>query len=82
MRAVRATGRPFLHHWSKWYVGRMKWIAPTLLLLTAACNREERPQAPTAAESDRLDEAEDMLNDLANEEGAAPDGTAPYNSPD
>ncbi|MFL6722873.1 MAG: hypothetical protein ACJ8FC_07370 [Sphingomicrobium sp.] len=60
----------------------MNWIAPTLLLLTAACNREERPQAPTAAESDRLDEAEDMLNDLANEEGAAPDGTAPSNSSD
>jgi hypothetical protein len=60
----------------------MKWLALMLWLLIAACNREEQPQAPTAAESERLDEAEDMLNDLTNEEGAAPDGTAPYNSSD
>ncbi len=46
-------------------------------LLLAACNREERAEPPTAAEAERLDEAEDMLNDLANEEGAAPEGTAP-----
>ena len=40
------------------------------LLLLAACNREERPEAPTPAESERLDDAEAMLNDLAaNEEG-------------
>lgn len=48
------------------------------LLLLAACNQE--PQAPTAAESDRLNEAEEMLNELAKKEGAAPDGTAPSNS--
>ena len=48
-------------------------------LLLAACNREEQPQAPTAAESERLNEAEEMLNALANEEGAVPDGTAPSN---
>jgi hypothetical protein len=47
------------------------------ILLLASCNREERPEAPTPAESQRLDEAENMLNDLANEEGAAPEGTAP-----
>ena len=42
------------------------------LLLLAACNREERPEAPTPAESERLDDAEAMLNDLAaNEEGPA-----------
>ena len=51
-----------------------------ILLLTAACSREEQPQAPTAAESERLNETEDMLNDLAKEEGAAPAGTAPSNS--
>jgi hypothetical protein len=55
----------------------MKRIALTLLLLTAACNREEQPQAPTAAESEQLNDAEDMLNVLANEEGAAPQGAAP-----
>ena len=49
------------------------------LLLTAACNREEQPQAPTEAEAERLDDAETMLNDLAKEEGAAPTGTAPSN---
>ena len=47
------------------------------LLLLAACNREERPEAPTAAEDQRLNEAEDMLDELANEEGAAPESTAP-----
>ncbi|MCL6699413.1 hypothetical protein LZ496_11550 [Sphingomonas sp. NSE70-1] len=47
------------------------------LMLLAACNREEQPEPPTAAETERLDEAEEMLNDLANEEGAAPEGTAP-----
>ena len=48
-----------------------------MLLVVAACNREERLEPPTAAESERLDEAEDMLNQLANEEGAVPEGTAP-----
>ena len=47
------------------------------LLMIGACNREEQPQAPTQAESEQLNEAEDMLNGLANEEGAAPEGTAP-----
>ena len=49
-------------------------------LLLASCDREEQPQAPTAAESERLNEAEEMLNELAKEEGAAPEGTAPPNS--
>ena len=55
----------------------MKKILLLSALLLAACSREDRPEAPTAAESERLDEAEDMLNQLANEEGAAPEGTAP-----
>ncbi len=53
-----------------------------LLLLVSACNREQQPQAPTAAESERLNEAEDMLNDLAKEEGAVPQGTAPPTNSD
>ena len=49
-------------------------------LLLAACNREERPEAPTAAESEQLNEAEDMLDDLAkNEEGPAPEDADPSN---
>jgi hypothetical protein len=47
------------------------------LLLLSACNREERPEAPTPEEAERLNEAEVMLNSLANEEGALPEGTAP-----
>jgi hypothetical protein len=52
-------------------------LLASTLLLAAACNRDEQPQAPTAAESERLNDAEDMLNELAKEEGAAPKGTAP-----
>jgi hypothetical protein len=55
----------------------MTKILLVAMLLLTACNREERPEAPTAAEAERLDEAEEMLNALANEEGAAPEGTAP-----
>ena len=55
----------------------MKKVLLLGCLLLSACNREERPEPPTAAETERLDEAEDMLNQLANEEGAIPEGTAP-----
>jgi hypothetical protein len=50
-----------------------------LLLFLAACNREEQPQAPTTAESDRLNNAEAMLNGLANEEGPATEAADPSN---
>ena len=61
----------------------MKSLLPaSILLLAAACHREDQPQAPTAAESERLNEAEDMLNQLANEEGTAAEATAPPNSSD
>ena len=46
-----------------------------LMLFLAACNREEQPQAPTTAESERLNDAESMLNTLANEEGPEQEGT-------
>ena len=51
-------------------------LLPIVVLLTA-CNREEQPQAPTAAETEQLNEAEEMLNELANEEGPAPQGADP-----
>jgi hypothetical protein len=41
----------------------MRSLVPLLLLL-AACNREERPEAPTAAENVQLDDAEAMLDNL------------------
>ena len=58
----------------------MKWILPLLGLLTAACNREERVEAPTPAEAERLDQAEVMLNELAKEEGPATEAADPSNS--
>ena len=51
------------------------------LVLLAACGREERPPAPTAEESARLDDAEAMLNGL-NEEGPAPEDADPSNRSD
>jgi len=56
----------------------MRWTLCLLLLLTA-CNREEQPQAPTAEEADRLNDAEAMLNSLANEEGPEDFSTGPSN---
>ncbi|MDP9423139.1 MAG: hypothetical protein M3Q19_09950 [Pseudomonadota bacterium] len=55
----------------------MKYYLVLAALLMTSCNREEQPQAPTAAEAEQLNDAEEMLNSLANEEGAAPESTAP-----
>jgi len=58
----------------------MRKTVLALALLTAACDRDQ-PPAPTEEQSSQLDEAEAMLNDMAeNEEGAAPAGAAPSNS--
>jgi len=57
----------------------MKRIILTSTLLLLACNREEQPQAPTAEESERLNDAEAMLNGLANEEGPATEAADPSN---
>jgi hypothetical protein len=47
----------------------MKVMLLSLLLLTAGCRRDQ-PPAPTSEESQQLNEAEDMLNAMAeNEEG-------------
>jgi hypothetical protein len=55
----------------------MKAISILALFMLAACDRD-RPPAPTSGQHAKLDEAEDMLNDMAaNEEGAAPEDTAP-----
>jgi len=55
----------------------MKHLAFALLLLLAACQREEKVEAPTSAETERLNDAEAMLNDLANEEGPATEAADP-----
>lgn len=57
-------------------------LAIVLLMLGAltACNRDE-PPAPSAEQTDQLNEAEAMLNDLAaNEEGPADRSTGPSNA--
>jgi hypothetical protein len=51
-------------------------------LLLAGCGKEQ-PAAPTAQQSAELNEAEDMLNDVAaNEEGPADRSAGPSNSTD
>lgn len=40
----------------------------TLALVLAACG-EQRPPAPTAEQNDQLNEAEEMLNEEAGDEG-------------
>ena len=56
-------------------------FAATLLLL-AAC-KNERPPVPTQEQSAQLNEAEDMLNGMAeNEEGPADRSTGPSSNSD
>jgi uncharacterized protein YcfL len=50
-------------------------------LLLCACRKEE-PAAPTAEQSAQLNDAEDMLNNAANEEGPADRSTGPSNQSD
>ena len=58
----------------------MKRIVVCLVLATAGC-RDRSPPAPTEEQSAQLNEAEDMLNDVAsNEEGPADRSTGPSNS--
>jgi hypothetical protein len=60
----------------------MKQILPiVLLLLATACDRSERVEAPTAAEAERLDDADAMLDNMAaNEEGPATEVADPSNN--
>jgi hypothetical protein len=59
----------------------MRQILICALLLIAACH-DRRPPAPTAEQSQQLNEADSMLNDLANEEGPADRSTGPSNASD
>ena len=58
----------------------MKMIFPLLLLLTA-CGKEQ-PQGPTAEQAAQLNEAENMLDAAANEEGPANLSTGPSSNSD
>ena len=51
-------------------------------ILLAGC-RDERPPAPSTAQNEQLNEAEDMLNGMAeNEEGPEANASSPSNSSD
>ena len=58
-----------------------KLFACAFLLLTAC--QDDRPPAPTSEESAQLNQAEDMLNDMAqNEEGPEANASGPSNRSD
>ena len=59
----------------------MRILALAALLTLAAC-REDKPPSPTAEQTDQLNEADSMLNDLANEEGPADRSTGTSNNSD
>ncbi|WP_344700059.1 hypothetical protein [Sphingomonas limnosediminicola] len=58
----------------------MRRIVPLFLIL-AACGKEQ-PQGPTAEQAAQLNEAENMLDAAANEEGPADRSTGPSNNSD
>ena len=59
----------------------MKKLIVCVLLTLAAC-KDRRPPAPTAEQSAQLNDAEDMLNNVANEEGPADRSASPSNQTD
>ena len=59
-----------------------KFLLFVALLGLAGCRRD-RPPTPTAEQSAQLNDAEDMLNDMAaNEEGPEANASSPSNSSD
>jgi hypothetical protein len=60
----------------------MRSLLSVALLLLGACH-EKRPPQPTAEQSEQLNDAEDMLNNMAeNEEGPEANASGPSNSSD
>jgi hypothetical protein len=60
----------------------VKYFLVCVLLLMAACH-DRRPPAPSAHQSEQLNEAEDMLNAMAeNEEGPEANAAGPSNRSD
>jgi hypothetical protein len=60
----------------------VKKLIVCIALSVAACH-DKRPPQPTAEQSDQLNDAEDMLNNMAqNEEGPEANASSPSNSSD
>ena len=60
----------------------MKRTLIAALVLLAACRKDE-PPAPTPEQSNQLNDAEDLLNNMAqNEEGPEANASGPSNSSD
>ncbi len=59
----------------------MKYASIALLLLLAACRKDE-PPAPSAEQSAQLNDADAMLNNLSNEEGPEANAPGPSNASD
>jgi hypothetical protein len=57
----------------------VKQLIGSVFLVLAAC-KDDRPPAPTAEQAAQLNEAEDLLNNMAaNEEGPVDRSTGPSN---
>ena len=59
----------------------MRFLILFAILATAACG-DDRPPAPTAEESARLDDGANMLDRFANEEGSEAQAPDPSNRSD
>jgi hypothetical protein len=59
----------------------VKKLVLCVILIVAACH-DRRPPAPTAEQSAELNDADRMLDNLANEEGPADRSTSPSNASD
>ena len=59
----------------------MRMIILALMVLLCGC-RDRHPPAPTPEQNQQMNEADSMLNSLANEEGPEANASGPSNSSD